>query len=816
MNLFEVAAKIILDDSEYKKGVEDAQKSGEELTETVEETGKAQEDAAKKSDDLGKAHTETAKKTEKATQAEKKHTDEIENVEKAQEKQEKQTKQVTQAAEKLEKQTKETAKQTEKSADEFEKQTKTEKQSNDVVEKLERRISELENTLKNLQEQTEKSTSKWEKFKNAAKSAGANVKSAAGGIASGVTKIGSVAAKGFGIFTAAAGASVAALSTLEESTEEYRTAMGKLNTAYSAAGMKQETATKAYKGFYEILGDTDTATEASQLLAQLAESEEDVSKWTDIAAGVNGTFGDSLPIEGLIEASNETAKVGQVTGVLADALNWVGVSEDEFNEKLAGCSDESERNALIMTTLNTKYSDASATFKETNATLIASRDAQVKADEAMGKLGDSVSKIKTQFKSDFLPSIADVTTALSDMLEGKEGGAEALSNAISGMVNQAMQKLPEIISFGTTMLTALGQGIIENLPLLIDSAVQIIQQMTASIEENKDEIVKGAFEIINALADGIVELLPDLVKVSIDLLLALAQGLSDNADTILPQITQLISDLALMLTEPDMLMTIINSALTLLQALADGLVDALPVLVDTIPVVIENIVTTLATHLPEILQAGGDILATLIMGIGGQEIELIKKMGELIGKLLDAIGEKGGDLLMAGEELIDDIKDGIKNKIDDAKAWGKDLIKNFTDGIKEKWQDLKDTVSDVAGSVKDFLGFSEPKKGPLSNFHTYAPDMMELFAKGVKDNEGVVTGQIAKSFDFGEQTIAAGVSASGAGGGGDITSILLAILSAIRDGKQIVLDGKTLVGATVNKYDTALATNSKMKTRGLA
>ena len=681
---------------------------------------------------------------------------------------------------------------------------------------MERRISELENTLKNLQEQTEKSTSKWEKFKNAAKSVGSGVKSAAGGIASGVTKIGSVAAKGFGIFTAAAGASVAALSTMEESTEEYRTAMGKLNTAYSAAGMKQETATKAYKGFYEILGDTDTATEASQLLAQLAESEEDVSKWTDIAAGVNGTFGDSLPIEGLIEASNETAKVGQVTGVLADALNWVGVSEDEFNEKLAGCSTESERNALIMTTLNTKYSDASATFKETNATLIASRDAQVKADEAMGKLGDSVSKIKTQFKSDFLPSIADVTTALSDMLEGKEGGAEALSNAISGMVNQAMQKLPEIISFGTTMITALGQGIVENLPLLIDSAVQIIQQMIASIEENKGEIVKGAFEIINALADGIVELLPDLVKVSIDLLLALAQGLSDNADTILPQITQLISDLALMLTEPDMLMTIINSALTLLQALADGLVDALPVLVDTIPVVIENIVTTLATHLPEILQAGGDILATLIMGIGGQEIELTKKMGELIGKLLDAIGEKGGDLLMAGEELIDDIKDGIKNKIDDAKTWGKDLIKNFTDGIKEKWQDLKDTVSDVAGSVKDFLGFSEPKKGPLSNFHTYAPDMMELFAKGIKDNEGVVTGQIAKSFDFGEQTIAAGISDSGAGGGGDITSILLAILSAIRDGKQIVLDGKTLVGATVNKYDTALATNSKMKTRGLA
>lgn len=119
--------------------------------------------------------------------------------------------------------------------------------------------------------------------------------------------------------------------SLDEATEEYRAAMGKLNTAYEATGFNAETAKKAYEGFYKILGDTDTATEASQLLAHLARSEEDISQWTEIAAGVYGAFGDSIPIEGLIEAANETANVGKVTGVLADALNWVGVSEDEFN-----------------------------------------------------------------------------------------------------------------------------------------------------------------------------------------------------------------------------------------------------------------------------------------------------------------------------------------------------------------------------------------------------------------------------------------------------------------------------------------------------
>lgn len=137
------------------------------------------------------------------------------------------------------------------------------------------------------------------------------------GFKSGLSKLGSVASgalKGaasiIGGVAAAATGAVAGLLALESATEEYRIAQGKLNTAFEAAGYGAETAAEAYNAFYGILGDTDTATEASQLLANLADNQEDLSTWTRIAAGVNGTFGDSLPIEGLIEASNETAKVG--------------------------------------------------------------------------------------------------------------------------------------------------------------------------------------------------------------------------------------------------------------------------------------------------------------------------------------------------------------------------------------------------------------------------------------------------------------------------------------------------------------------------
>lgn len=231
--------------------------------------------------------------------------------------------------------------------------------------------------------------------------------------------------------------------SLDEATEEYRVAMGKLNTAYDAAGFNAETAKEAYQGFYEILGDTDTATEASQLLAQLATSEEDVSKWTKIAAGVYGTFGDSLPIEGLIEAVNETVKAGEVTGALADALNWVGMSEDEYNEILAQTSSESERAALLMNNLGMAYDDASKSFYENNQVLIESRDLQMQMDETQAMLGESVAELKNKFFEVFGPTLIAAMQAAEGVLSALLPIIEAIGEALEWLG----EKIQDVIGF---------------------------------------------------------------------------------------------------------------------------------------------------------------------------------------------------------------------------------------------------------------------------------------------------------------------------------------------------------------------------------
>lgn len=188
---------------------------------------------------------------------------------------------------------------------------------------------------------------------------------------------------------ASAGAVTAAFLAMDSATEEYRIAQGKLNTAYEAAGYSAETAATAYNEFYQILGDTDTATEASQLLSKLIQNEQDVTKWTRVAAGVSGTFGDSLPIEGLIEATNETAKVGKVTGVLADALNWVGISEDKMNERLERTSSEAERNRILLETLTGSYDDAADAFYRNNEQLVQARKNQAALSAMTAKLGNA-------------------------------------------------------------------------------------------------------------------------------------------------------------------------------------------------------------------------------------------------------------------------------------------------------------------------------------------------------------------------------------------------------------------------------------------
>lgn len=299
------------------------------------------------------------------------------------------------------------------------------------------------------------------------------------GFGSAVKNIGKVGA-------ALAGVSFAGITAgfigMAEATEEYRRAMGKLNTAYQSVGFSSDVAQQAYSGFYSILGDTDTATEASQLLSQLARSQEDVSKWTKIAAGVSGKFGDSLPINSLVESANESLRTGKITGVLADALNWAGkVSEDQMNAKLAATNDTAKRAKIIMDTLADTYYGAADAFYANNKALIQARQNEVAMQKVTGALGEA-SVIAKGKLWELLGVASDGSVSTGSVLEWVMQKVEAFKAKIetidvskyAPMITEAVQKVQTGIEIAWKIISPILEQVVKHADVLIPAVLGVV------------------------------------------------------------------------------------------------------------------------------------------------------------------------------------------------------------------------------------------------------------------------------------------------------------------------------------------------------
>lgn len=246
-----------------------------------------------------------------------------------------------------------------------------------------------------------------------AERAGAQIQKAFKGIGSATMKVGKMVVDGGKMVIAGGAAAATAFVGAVEGSREYRESMAKLDAAFYANGHSSETALKTYRALQAILGETDQSVEAANHLAVLCDNEEDLLKWTEICTGVFATFNDSLPIEGLTEAINHTAQLGEVQGPLADALEWVGWSTEDFNKQLAACLTTEERQKLIMDTLYNSYRAAGERYKETAGDVMKANNAQDKLNASLAKIGAIGEPILTGLKS----WVADMVTAAVPHIE---------------------------------------------------------------------------------------------------------------------------------------------------------------------------------------------------------------------------------------------------------------------------------------------------------------------------------------------------------------------------------------------------------------
>lgn len=264
-----------------------------------------------------------------------------------------------------------------------------------------------------------------------------------------LAKMGSAIAKGI------AGGTVAAATAfigLAEGTREYRQQQAELTSAFESVNGTTAAATQTYKALQRVLGDSGQATEAAVHLAELTTNQEHLAEWTNACQGIYAKFNKALPLEGLTEAANETAKVGKVTGPLADALNWTTLNtdkwnsvlgennralkaynnalksgenqEDAFNAALATLNTQSEREALIRVTLNSSYAKSAASYEKNAAGVLKANEAQEKLNNVMAKLGKVAEPIVAIFKD----KLATVMDSLAPVVEKVGQGLEKLAS----------------------------------------------------------------------------------------------------------------------------------------------------------------------------------------------------------------------------------------------------------------------------------------------------------------------------------------------------------------------------------------------------
>lgn len=216
--------------------------------------------------------------------------------------------------------------------------------------------------------------------------------------------------KGVGVVGAAMGGAWLAAT---EGTRDYRAQMGLLDGAFQAAGHSSTEAKNTYSELNAVLGDTEQAVEAAQHISMIADNEKEMNTLTDIGAGIFQRFGQSLPLEGMYEGILHTSQLGEVQGSLADALEWSGITVEDFNDQLNECTTAEERQDLIMKTLKDTYGKAATQYKETNKDVMDARQAQERLTDATAQFGRVGEPILTAIKN----KIADLALAAIPHLE---------------------------------------------------------------------------------------------------------------------------------------------------------------------------------------------------------------------------------------------------------------------------------------------------------------------------------------------------------------------------------------------------------------
>lgn len=327
------------------------------------------------------------------------------------------------------------------------------------------------------------------------------------------------------------GEMVGALFNLNEETKEFRMNIAKLDGATTQYGYSTDYINQKIKEMYGYFGDEQVAVNTISNLQGLKLTQDELSNTLNASIAVWTAYGDSIPIEGLTESINETAQVGEITGSLADALNWAGISEDSFNKKLAKCNSTKKRAQLITDTLNNAYGKSKKTYDENTESLRKNNEANMDLIQAQAELGEAIEPVNTAFTNLKVTALEAITPVVQNISEGItrlisefQSLPQATQNTIfavagvaaaiivligtAGIISSIWGVLTGIFSAGIAVFTGVA-GAIAGLSAPVLIAVAVVSSLIAigiSLYKNLDTIKAKVAEVKTDVINKITEL----------------------------------------------------------------------------------------------------------------------------------------------------------------------------------------------------------------------------------------------------------------------------------------------------------------------
>lgn len=647
------------------------------------------------------------------------------------------------------------------------------------------------------------------------------------------------------------------------------TAQGEESGTKFTSGMKS-VITASAKGI--AIASAAVATAATAAIAGVVKGAKEVAEYGDNIDKMSQKMGISAQAYQEWEAvmqhsgtSMESLRASMKTMSVqaeknAAAFAQLGISEEQvanmsqedlFNAVitgLQGMEEGTERTALasqllgrgateLGALLNTSAEDTQAMKDRVHELGGVMSDEAVKASAAfqdqLQDMNTSIDGIKRNIMSELLPGLTSVMAGVTDIFSGdKTKGLEEVKNGVNDIISSITEKLPDMTDTAIGILDALSQALIDNLPTILEGVVDLIIKIGEKLPDFVDDIVNVAVQLVNI----VVENIPTLIDTLVNGLLS-AETISSIVSGLIQVVVAVIGHL------PEIIASLIDAIPTIIENVITALIDNLPMLIEGCI----QLVTQLVVHLPEIIGALILAMPRIIIAIVNALKDLPAKLQEVsteaFTKMIDAFKElpaklkekfieakeKWSEAWSNIKELVSNVIKKIKEPFDKfvktIKDIGKNIVKGLWNGISDKTKWLKDKiggwVSGIGDKIKGFFGINSPSR-LMAEYGRYIDEGLAL---GIEKNANLPEkAMLDMADDMTDINIPTTVSSSAMltasaptqSAYTDRLDTIEKLLKQIAtEGKDIYLDGTTLVGGTAKKMNAALDKIDYSRKRGV-